>query len=384
MIYGVAGNILDKAYNIDNTDCEYAFNKNGSQVYKSIDAYIDDRVLIFEDNFDDDSLNQDIWFGLYGNIVGAENEFLRPQNAYLENGYLVLTEKREKHLTYDWTHPYIFTHGKKTFLFGRFEAKIKTDGTLNSAFWLVGDKNVALKYNDNGGYDYLPQTEGIEGLKLWPASGEIDIVETFPKPQCNLWAPNTESISHGEYTNITVDDMHNNWHIYALEWTDTYIAAFVDGNEYHRWTFSDFDQNRIDAYKREPQAIAFEISAWNAQQLRNLDPSVTELKMYVDWVRVYAPLNINEKVQETSIRLQESLRLKEGYQCYLYQFFTPEYTSDRKVEWYSEDESIVQCDDGYIYGISQGETDIYAISKNYKVARCHVTVIDANDPVVPT
>jgi beta-glucanase (GH16 family) len=60
-----------------------------------------------------------------------------------------------------------------------------------------------------------------------------------------------------------------------------------DNVEYHRWTFSDYDDAVIERY-HEPQYILLNLAIGGSGGTPSDD--TTSMKMQVDWVRIYEPL----------------------------------------------------------------------------------------------
>jgi hypothetical protein len=84
------------------------------------------------------------------------------------------------------------------------------------------------------------------------------------------YGPNNDTIS-GE---VRIDATQ--WHNWAVEWTPTHIAAFVDGREWWRTT---------DVEKFPPRAMHLCVQLdWFPE---NAVGAVQESHMYVDWVKQY-------------------------------------------------------------------------------------------------
>lgn len=371
-VYNIDGVELFDLHSLSD-NISMAYDVNGNPVF---DPYLENRLLIFEDNFT--SINSDAWTAEAGPMRGLP--FFRTNNISVENGKLVITIKKENHAEKEWTSGSLITRGKKSWMYGRFEAKIKTDviPEFNKAFWFLGNTIGETFWNDDGTRDFKQQRAGIQNNTGWSECGEIDVLETQSnvyKPTCNLWNASGSSLGGGTFpTNIDTTE----WHVYAMEWTPTYIAMYIDNTEYKRWTFLDFAADAVKAYKTEPQSILFGIgiNEWILPQ----NPH-TEGKMWIDWVRVYAEAGVTAPIVEQSISIQSTMRLKKGYVTYTAPEILPLNTSDRSVTWSSDNTSIARCENGFIYGIALGETDIHVTSKNGLTATCHVTVINPDDPV---
>lgn len=386
MIFDVRGNSIDSVFSKTGDMLTQAFDVNGD-ILTHTDPYRKDRLLIFEDDFTGDTLNPENWDCELGHVRGKSFETKWPDNVQVNNGNLVLTESKEQHtlyedwptygdVTYEWAAGSIFSRGRKKWVYGRFEAKMKLSPLFNCAFWFMGNSFRQLYINENGSKsEYNTRYAGVENINNWAECGEIDVCESWnynqkTKPMCNLWGNAGSSIGSAEFPE-TLDTV-NEWHVYAIEKTPEYIAAFIDDVEYKRWTFSNYDSQVVDAYVGKAVSIIFSIGVGDENDTSR---GVNSAKMYVDWVRVYAPSGITAPVQAESISVQPELSLPVGYRTYMNPIILPLITSDMTVTWESDNESIVRVEyGGYIYADSVGETDIHVTTKNGKIGTCHVIV----------
>ena len=186
-------------------------------------------TLIWADEFDGTALDLTKWEPMIGNgqaygIPGWGNNELqyytdRPQNITVDNGILTITARRENYAGYNYTSARLRTLNKGDFLYGRIEARIKLPSTQGiwPAFWM------------------LP-TNSIWGG--WAAGGEIDIMEKVNTSNTihgtlhfgGQWPDNT---SAGGSFNPGVD-VSSGFHTYSIEWDETDIFWFFDGQPYGR------------------------------------------------------------------------------------------------------------------------------------------------------
>lgn len=275
-IYDINGNQLNSAYDIDGTDPQTAYDIDGNIVFQKGSG----RTILFEDDFN--SFDSSMWGYELGMPRNTDRELqcYRAENVTIENSCLVITAKRELYGGKEWTSGSITGQLKQSFKYGRFEAKIKFPNMVGAfgAFWMAG-ANFWKEYTDGG--------ESINHGEIWPKCGEIDITETIPgnatTAQANMWTYTGLSMGTGRSNSMVSSE----WHIYAMEWTSEYIAIFLDGVEFKRWTFSDYSASEVQAYH-----LPFYMILNLAVGASGGTPasSTSEMKMYVDWVRVYAPL----------------------------------------------------------------------------------------------
>ncbi|MCW3785771.1 family 16 glycosylhydrolase [Plebeiibacterium sediminum] len=180
--------------------------------------------LVWEDNFDGTTLNDDNWtIEVNGN--GGGNQELqyytdRPENVRLEDGCLVLEARKEPYSGKQYTSGRIISKNKQDFTYGKMEARLKVPHGKGTwpAFWMLG-------------------------YGSWPRCGEIDIMEHVgydPKTfHCALHTQNKNGMNgqnvHGEQT--LDNDVADEFHVLTMEWVQNEfmgydrIHIYVDGVE---------------------------------------------------------------------------------------------------------------------------------------------------------
>jgi beta-glucanase (GH16 family) len=148
----------------------------------------------------------------------------RPQNAFIEDGHLVIRAIREDYtgadgVTRHYTSARLKTQEIFAQAYGRFEARIKIPNGQGMwpAFWLLGNNL---------------------GKVPWPGSGEIDIMENIGREPSlihgSMHGPGysgneglTQAISlPGEQA------FYEEYHLYAIEWEPGSVSYFVDSTKY--------------------------------------------------------------------------------------------------------------------------------------------------------
>ncbi|MGH1436906.1 MAG: glycoside hydrolase family 16 protein [Lewinella sp.] len=187
--------------------------------------------LIWSDEFDGTEIDGSKWSYDLGDgcdlgICGWGNNELeyytdRPENAYLENGNLVIKARRELPLylnQYQYTSSRLVTKNKGDFRYGRVDvkARLPIGQGLWPAIWM------------------LPTDEAYGG---WPRSGEIDLMENIGSEPDRIfgtihyghdyWRFTSEGITKEEGPNFTED-----FHVYTLLWNEDCLMMMVDGEKY--------------------------------------------------------------------------------------------------------------------------------------------------------
>lgn len=318
-----------------------------------LDDILEDRLLIFHDEFDGDTLNPDYWTIAKGYIRNNEKQTYCESAIKLENGIAKITAKRDSSVdpNYEWVSGEFETRGKLAFQNCRMEARIRMDNELGfcPAFWTLGDS-----YNGWG----------------WPRCGEIDIFET---PNLNMVNCNThfadknnERKMWGTSCKENVD--LTNWHIYAMEIIDGIITIYFDGEQID-W----FDTNQFEYYDgvnpfTKAMFPIFNIAVGGNPSKGEPSANVDEVTMEIDWFRVYAKKEVTkEDVIPKSYTMQYlgngkhfvDGKIKVGETVQLFPVYVPKNTVQSGIiSCEVEDESICSCNAGYITALVKGNTTI--------------------------
>ena len=240
-----------------------------------------EELLVWSDEFDYVGLPDPAkWsYDTQGNASGwgnNEKQFYtseRLENAEVKNGSLVITAIKENYEEgFDYTSARLVTRGKGDWLYGRVEVRAKLpDGRgMWPAIWM------------------LP-TDWVYGG--WPASGEIDIMETVGyDPFVIVATAHTEMYNHVLGTqkgaSITINDCYTDFHVYSLEWEAQEYRVYVDSTLY--FTF----KNEGTGYQAWPFNQRFHLllnvavgGNWGGAQ--GIDDTIFPRSMVIDYVRVY-------------------------------------------------------------------------------------------------
>lgn len=339
----------------------------GADNEQELEGLLEDRVLIWHDEFTGtklDPLKWDSLFGFYG-----DRYFMYPdssKNAYVENSILHLTNLRNyPNDSVDWSGAFIHTNNRFEFRYGRLEAKIKfpNNPEYHSTLWMMGANHERISHIET----ISDESVGVP----WTKCGEIDVAECDDMRVTAAVHWENASGGHGSASGASYGVTAYDWHIYALEWTESTLTFYVDGVK--KGTFN-VENATVGDYNpfRLPHYIMFNQNPYlygnEAGQPSNF------LETQIDWIRVYAPVGA-EKVEETAIGLDvEDVTLAIGDTKILTCTFTPESTSDMTLLWETYDDSIVTCYGGKLTALKAGTTYVKCRSKNGYTAYCKVTV----------
>lgn len=242
-----------------------------------------DRKLVWSDEFDysgpPDTAKWDYDLGDGCPVVcgwgNNEAEFYtrNGKNVRVENGKLIIEAHHDSLSGKAYSSARIVTRHKGDWLYGRIEVKAKLPrgkGTWPAIWMLPTD----WKY---GG---------------WPASGEIDIMEHVGfDPGVIHGTLHSESynfkIGTQKEGKITVPHCLDQFHIYAVDWSENKIDFYVDEHLYHS-----VDRNAKENYKGWPFDQPFHLilnvavgGDWGGT--KGIDDSIWPQQMEIEYVRIF-------------------------------------------------------------------------------------------------
>ena len=251
--------------------------------------------IVWEDNFDGESLNLNDWNYETHEPGWVNNELQEytdsTNNIFVRDGKLVLKGiKEETPEGTKYTSGKVTTQNKRDYKYGRFEASIKVpEGQgLWPAFWM------------------MPTNEDLYGQ--WPKCGEIDIMETLGHQTevaygtIHYGSPHNEQ--QGVYRLPNGEKFSDDFHQYAVEWEPGEIRFYIDGNLYH--TVNDWftkveggEEVTYPAPFDQPFYLQLNLAIggnWpgNPDETTNFDNA----EVLVDYVRVYQKDSYDENVKK--------------------------------------------------------------------------------------
>jgi beta-glucanase (GH16 family) len=131
----------------------------------------------------------------------------------LEDGILVIEAREEDHRGSNYTSARIKTQYLQSWTYGRIEARMKlpTGQGVWSAFWMLGDDIVSAG---------------------WPKSGEIDIMENIGEARTVYGTVHGPGYFGGDGVgspfSVSGAPLHEDFHLYAIEWSPGEIRWYVD------------------------------------------------------------------------------------------------------------------------------------------------------------
>ena len=250
-----------------------------------------DLELVWADEFDcERHLSSNHWGYEEGFVRNRELQWYQRDNAYCNDGVLVLEAKRElvHNDTFDansdnwrqrrryaqFSSASVTTKGKHDWLYGVFEvrAKIKAEHGLWPAIWFLG-------------------AEGD-----WPSNGEIDLMEYYRGMiLANVaWADKGRFRAIWDSRKIPISDFDDpkweqKFHVWKMEWTESSIKLFVDDELLNEVSLKDTinqSHSQIVNPFHKPQYLRLNLAV-GGQQGGSVSHTEFPSQFLIDYVRVY-------------------------------------------------------------------------------------------------
>lgn len=271
-------------------------------------SFAQDYKLVWEDDFNDPVLNEtEHWTVEVNGDGGGNNEmqYYRRENITIEQlsdgvNCLVINARRENYGGKLVTSGRLVTRGKVSCRYGKIEARIKLPQTANGlwpAFWMMGED-----YSSVG----------------WPKCGEIDIMEMGNASGINNgtqdryfngachWGEDWNGGAYPNYAKATTNSysLQDDFHLFSLVWDETAIRMYLDLDRYpdnapyYEMTINGPDvDNNPSRYFHKPFSVLLNLAVGgyftgiygnnNISRITALPADGSDVKMYVDYVRIY-------------------------------------------------------------------------------------------------
>ncbi|KUP21697.1 RICIN domain-containing protein [Paenibacillus sp. DMB5] len=228
--------------------------------------------LVWSDEFNGTSLNTADWTAEIGTgSSGWGNNELqyytnRSQNLQVTGGNLVITAQKESYNGSSYTSARIKTQGKKSFTYGKIEARMKLPSGQGiwPAFWMLGSNM------DSVG---------------WPKSGEIDIMERVNNNAYVNGTVHWDANGHAEYGKVSGNLDFSQYHVYSVEWDAKYIRWYVDGSLFNEFYIENNTGNTEEFQK--PFFLLLNLAVGGNWPGSPNASTAFPAQMLVDYVRVY-------------------------------------------------------------------------------------------------
>ncbi|MBO6575930.1 MAG: family 16 glycosylhydrolase [Rhodothermales bacterium] len=232
---------------------------------------------------DPDKWVHDLGAGGWGNQE-AQYYTDRLDNARADGDHLIIEARAESFGGAAYTSARLKTRGKAAFRYGRVEARAQLPSGVGTwpAIWMMPEESV---------------------YGVWPASGEIDIMEHVGKDEGRVHASlhmgaRNAPMGNNPTGSRLISDATSAFHVYAVEWSPREIRFYMDDELVNVQTpgtseVGSYSDNGL-GYEFWPFDQDFHIllnvamgGQWGGP---TIDDSALPTQMLVDYVRVYEPV----------------------------------------------------------------------------------------------
>lgn len=241
-----------------------------------------DYVMVWNDEFNSTAKvlpDTNLWYYETGGGGWGNNElqyYLPACNetdtvAYLKDGSLFIRAVKFNEPIDGYAYGSARMNTKQAWKYGYFEGRMKLPKGVGTwpAFWM------------------LPKD-----FKKWPLEGEMDIMEHVGShPDTVHITMHMEAYNHTRDTQKTsvnmIPNVQDEFHLYALEWTDDSIKGFIDGR--HLFSFENDKQGNLETWPfNVPFLIKLNMAIGGTMGgSKGVDDSCFPTEFEIDYIRVY-------------------------------------------------------------------------------------------------
>ncbi|UII23862.1 family 16 glycosylhydrolase [Fulvivirga ligni] len=242
--------------------------------YSTPESY-EGMTLVWRDEFDGNSLNEDDWTFEIGNNGGWGNnelEYYQKENTTVEDGHLIIEARKESKGGFDYTSSRIKTQDKQVFKYGRIDirAALPKGQGIWPALWMLGNNITEVS---------------------WPKCGEIDIMEMVGGSVDNRdatvhstlhWDSNGHAFTGDSYE-LSSGLFADEFHVFTLIWNENTITSYVDDQQFFIIDIKPADLNEF----HEEFFLLFNVAVGGDWPGSPDASTVFPQRMVVDYVRVF-------------------------------------------------------------------------------------------------
>jgi len=230
--------------------------------------------LLWSDEFDGETLNEDFWTYEIGNGSSGwgnnELQFYRKENTSIVDGNLVIQAREENFGGFKYTSSRLITKDKLEFTHGRVDIRaVLPEGQgVWPALWMLG--------------------ENINSVS-WPRCGEIDIMELVGHQPSTTHGTvhyanaGGNHIFTGEDFNLTGGKKFSEeYHVFSINWEEDLIQFYVDDNLYYTVT-----PNSNPYPFNDPFFFIFNVAIGGNWPGSPNNSTLLPQNMIVDYIRVF-------------------------------------------------------------------------------------------------
>lgn len=267
------------------------------------------RLLLWNDEFDGDSLNTDIWDFELGYVRNNEKQYYTndSKNAYVSDSILHLVALKDNPADgYEWSSASIdsqlFTNGTEGAVSG-----VQRDTGFSYGYGLIEIKARCLTPS-SGVWPAFWSRGASQQSEGWPMCGEIDIGELFFNGAASthhynpgifwydwhyLLQKSQHATDDGLITGSTIyKTVDTDWHIYGMERSETAMIFYFDREEFCRIDLTALDDTDIQSAMGQPMSVKLNVAMGSTGG--TIPEDLERAEFDIEYVRYYAPVNVTE------------------------------------------------------------------------------------------
>jgi beta-glucanase (GH16 family) len=207
--------------------------------------------LVYQEDFNGTAVDVSEW-SMYNGPGHVNNGLRRPEAFSVQDGLLIVTaEMKDGQLVSGG-----MAH-RKNYKYGRFEFRVRTDADPSAA-----TSGVVLTWPESG---------------KWPDDGELDIYETLTGSSRNPFHTYIHYGANNSQAHFEHKADGKEWHIVMLEWLPDVLRVYRDGSLV-------YTLDNILAVPQVKHHLCIQLDAFKTVM-------TGQVKMYVDWVKIYQQEN---------------------------------------------------------------------------------------------
>ena len=234
-----------------------------------------DYSIVFEDEFDGDALNTDVWkVRSNGPRRGGFNS---DSQIKVEDGNLVITGEYVEDGTYGdgWYAGMVSL--RERYCKGYFEIRCKVNAGSGfwSAFWIQAEHPYEAEYS-KGGVGGC-EIDIFESMSYDDFIGKDSVSQTVHCAGVDGVQEGYQSYMLGSFYGNNIYDEYNT---YGLEWTDEEYIFYINGVETRRTSFG-------NGVSEVPEEVIVSLEIPGAEKFEGLDKETYKTEYVVDYVKIY-------------------------------------------------------------------------------------------------
>lgn len=199
---------------------------------------LDTHTLVWADEFDENGPpDPSNWTFETGFKRNREMQWYQPDNAYVEDGLLVIEARRERKPNPDFGNPEVAPEFRQRRHIQYTSASVTTKGLRE---WRYGRFEIRARIRPEQGLWPAIWTLGRDGR--WPGNGEIDIMEYYDNSiLANFaWAARDRRKAVWRATKRLMPQISKDpawgtrFHVWVMDWTEDEITLWLDGKLMNR------------------------------------------------------------------------------------------------------------------------------------------------------